>query len=478
MKTIRESDGRERVRLETWGEVASHLGIEVRTAQRWEARLGLPVRRMDGSQAVFAFADELDHWRADREFRKTDKAPAAPTLPPEPVEPPKAPVSAQPPAHLPLPVFVPVPVPAPLTVTAIPEAPLSFRAWAGIFGVLIVVAIVLARPFLVTPNHAPSVLAIEGSRLLALNAEGTSIWSHDFSESIAIIDTGSRPELRKWWQLADIEGDGRSEVVVVLSHVGPDGTPFDVLHVFESDGSLRYSYSPAITLRFKAGTYTGPWAFWDIEPQPHEKTLWLAFEHSPWWPSAVVSLDPSGKETLRYVQPGSIKILRSMQFEGRPHVLAAGVNNEFASASLALLDPAAPPAAAPQDGDGEFACIECPAGLPVRYVLLPASPLNRLDGLPYNRVDDLSVGADIQVETYESLGGAAMVYQLSRNFDVKSVTPSDTYWTKRPRSGAPWPPQDGEPLEMYVRSWQENRWSVARVPYSPPPPARLTDGCQ
>lgn len=473
MKTIREPGGRERVRLETWGEIAGHLGIEVRTAQRWEARLGLPVRRLYGSQAVFAFADELDEWRAVREFKRTDKAPVAGTPAPEPAEPPKAPVAA-PQGVTP----AVVPVAAPAAVIVIPKTGLSFWVWAGVVALLALAVVVLARPFLMRPDRVPSVLAVEGSRLLAMNAAGSAIWSHDFQEPIATIDTGFRPELRRWWQRVDIEGDGRSEVIAVLSHVSSDGAAYDMLHCFESDGRLRYSYSPAITLRFKASSYTGPWVFWDIEPQPQEKTLWLSFEHSPWWPSAIVSLDPSGKETLRYVQPGSIKVLRSMQQDGRSYVLAAGVNNEFASASLALLDPAAPPAAAPQDGDGEFACIECPAGLPVRYILFPASPLSRLDGLPYNRVETVAVGSDIRIETYESSAGAEMVYQLSRDLDVKSVTPTNSYWVWRPRSGAPWPPEDGQPLEMSVRSWRENGWFVASVPYSPPPPARLTDGCQ
>jgi hypothetical protein len=67
MREVAGDDGRPRKCLETWGEIALHLNVEVRTAQRWEERMGLPVRRLDGSRAVYAYADELDQWRRLRE---------------------------------------------------------------------------------------------------------------------------------------------------------------------------------------------------------------------------------------------------------------------------------------------------------------------------------------------------------------------------------------------------------------------------
>ncbi len=50
--------------LNGWKEIAAFLGRGVRTAQRWERELGLPVHRPKGStrSAVLAFAEELDTW--------------------------------------------------------------------------------------------------------------------------------------------------------------------------------------------------------------------------------------------------------------------------------------------------------------------------------------------------------------------------------------------------------------------------------
>jgi hypothetical protein len=50
--------------LNGWKEISGHIGRSVRTVQRWELRLGLPVYRpaLKDRSAVAAFSDELDLW--------------------------------------------------------------------------------------------------------------------------------------------------------------------------------------------------------------------------------------------------------------------------------------------------------------------------------------------------------------------------------------------------------------------------------
>jgi phage terminase Nu1 subunit (DNA packaging protein) len=54
--------------LNSWKEIASYLGRGVRTVQRWEESLHLPVRRVGESDRspVFAFSNELDFWLYSR----------------------------------------------------------------------------------------------------------------------------------------------------------------------------------------------------------------------------------------------------------------------------------------------------------------------------------------------------------------------------------------------------------------------------
>ncbi len=51
-------------RLDSWKEIATYLGRDVRTAQRWEGERHLPVRRLPGGDKprVYALKSELDAW--------------------------------------------------------------------------------------------------------------------------------------------------------------------------------------------------------------------------------------------------------------------------------------------------------------------------------------------------------------------------------------------------------------------------------
>lgn len=50
--------------LSSWKEIAQYLGKGVRTVQRWERQMSLPVHRPPGSNkgVVLAYTDELDRW--------------------------------------------------------------------------------------------------------------------------------------------------------------------------------------------------------------------------------------------------------------------------------------------------------------------------------------------------------------------------------------------------------------------------------
>lgn len=55
-------------RLDSWKEIASYFGREVRTVQRWEKRESLPVHRHFHHKigSVYAFKTEIEKWRKDR----------------------------------------------------------------------------------------------------------------------------------------------------------------------------------------------------------------------------------------------------------------------------------------------------------------------------------------------------------------------------------------------------------------------------
>lgn len=62
--------------LTCWKDIARYMGKGVRTVQRWEQKLDLPVRRPRGNaykSAVIARAEDLDQWLTSRWSRRNDE---------------------------------------------------------------------------------------------------------------------------------------------------------------------------------------------------------------------------------------------------------------------------------------------------------------------------------------------------------------------------------------------------------------------
>jgi hypothetical protein len=71
-----------RAALQTWKEIATELNCGVRTVQRWERTLGLPVRRLGKRPRgrVVAFKDDLQLWLRDNAKTTTKKKVSLPSI--------------------------------------------------------------------------------------------------------------------------------------------------------------------------------------------------------------------------------------------------------------------------------------------------------------------------------------------------------------------------------------------------------------
>src|ERR1700694_1834323 len=66
-------------KLDSWKEIAAHLGREVRTVQRWEKTEGLPVKRHEHQKKStgYAYPSELEDWVRKRQPVDDPEADAA-----------------------------------------------------------------------------------------------------------------------------------------------------------------------------------------------------------------------------------------------------------------------------------------------------------------------------------------------------------------------------------------------------------------
>ena len=434
MKRISE-DGHERIRVETWGEVATHLGVEVRTAQRWESKLGLPVRRMQGSQAVYAYVDEIDAWRVSRETLNVD----AQTTP------------------------------APIAPDLIEPAKRFVRSWMIGAAAAVVLLVVGAEMRYPRTSLEPATLSLQGSAIVALDDRGATLWSYQLDRTPTALNFSHRLPLGRWWHRLDTDSDGIDELIAIVGYRSPDSVDRERLYSFTLSGELRFQFEPDLSLTYNSRAFAPPWIFMDVEPVAFDHSLWLALANAPWWAGAVVSLDRTGHATLRYTQPGNVRVLTALTLGSEARVVASGVNNEYASASVALLDPGQPASRAPSAESGPYECQNCPTAMPLKYLLLPPSPLNKADAEPYNRVDSVFMKDRLFVQTYEAGIGAGIVYEVSPDLRVASATPTDTYWTWQPAAANPaaWSAQLHKSQAVVTRLWSDGVWSLSTLHLSP-----------
>lgn len=379
--------------LNGWKQIAAYLGKSVRAAQRWEEELGLPVHRIKtlAGQIVFARRSEIDAWTLTRDELPEASEPDAPAGPQR-----------------------------------------GQLAGSGVVaGALVLLAAIVALVAVTgggRGDRTASRFRLDGTTLQGITDEGRLAWSIDFSEPVQGPSTEWRSSLRPI-QRADMDGDGDSEAVVVVSK--QDRASQEQVICVTADGRELWRYTPSLTLRFGEQTFDGPWPVRDVlvVPSGAAAGVWVALSHSVWWPGALVKIDERGTASLRFVQAGTIHALEVRPYEGRDVIVAAGVNNEHAGATIAVLNPDEP-ASSPQNPGSPFACRDCPAGHPLKYVVLPRSELNRLSRVPYNLATGMAVSGSAMVVTtteWHEPGMGAM-FTLDRSFAPAGVTMDDGYW--------------------------------------------------
>jgi excisionase family DNA binding protein len=403
--------------LNSWKELAHYLGCSVRTVQRWEEERGLPVHRLPGRRgAVFAVREEVDRWRLGQ----------------------------------------------PVLSSPAPE-PHATGRWRAI---VLTGALALATAsvgWMAFASRGPTVVtsfALQSNTLTALDAAGQPAWTHRFDVPTRHADLAWRPEVGPWIQHVDLDGDGSSEV---LAMVDQDG---DTLLAFDEDGSLRWRYRPSVPLDFTGRQSSLPLVFLDYELVPGYG-VWVSVSDPLWWPSAIQQIAMDGSVTTRFHQPGNIRVLRAFTERNRVLVAIAGVNNEFKSAAVAILDPAVP-GSAPTAPGSEFACRGCAGGAALRYVLLGPSPLNRVVARPYNVATQLLVGHNLVASTYED-EKASVLFTLTRDLEVRAAEPSDGYWEAISRHA----PLSGD-HHVDIREWTSSGWRSSRLPLTTRHPSRIS----
>ncbi len=324
-------------RLDSWKAIAEYLGRDISTVMRWEKGSGLPVRRVPGGRgrSVFAYTTEIDQWLAGR------------------------PEEAPPAGSKPTPT-----VPGRRSLTRIGSG-----VAAGL-GLLLLVFVGFTMPIF---RGAPTTIVtarLLGQAVVAFDAAGRQMWRYDPPDL-------QGADVKGDVKVADVDGDGRPDVVVAASVWHGKESAFGAIMVVDGAGHVRWRRTLDDRYKFAGVDYGPEWFPVDllVYRSPAGPRIAVALHHHTWWPAVVATFDAGGHVVGRFVNAGWIYRL-GLSRDGR-YLLAAGVNNGLGGAALAVLDAAKMDGTSPFDGGTLPACSNCPAGVPRAYFVVPWSDIAR-----------------------------------------------------------------------------------------------------
>jgi hypothetical protein len=379
-------------RLDSWKDIAAYLGRDVRTAIRWGKEKGLPVRRVPGGkrQAVFAYTAELDSWL------RGDRAAESPV------------VSFQPDTAASPGMTESVALPGQV-VGSLSRAPRlrSFYIVAAVAAVVLLLSVLGLHPRTVAAR-VPVRIGFTLNALQAFDDTNQLLWTHTFAGPLEPAQLSETRALSDFSYIGDFRGKGDREVLVIVPvHTGlsAGNSGRTEVDLFSGQGELLWSYSPQGRFLFGTHEIDGPWlglALF-VSPGADRPKIWVAASQNVWGNSFVVSLDPTnGKDTLRFVNTGTVRALNEITISRRKYLLVGGFNNEADTGSLAVIDEAKPFAASPQTQGTRHKCESCLTGDPDYYFEFPRSEINELQQVHEDSVVEINVRDDqIQLRKVE-----------------------------------------------------------------------------
>ncbi len=264
----------------------------------------------------------------------------------------------------------------------------------------------LAIPRFHTPARQLAGYRLEGDTLLGLDKRGAAIWTHTFPVRVQTMEflKSAFPALTPL--LADLDGDGKTELVFPLHEAS--GTNTDELVCFDHVGNVRWKFKPSFHFRNARGDlYAGPWKFRAIRELSltSGSDVLAAISHISMFPGAIVRLNRDGELMQTYLHSGHISDLMLVTDGpvGKPVLYAIGAANSWSMVDLIALDPDRLQGASQEPpADLEHTILGWQPARERARVLIPPTALSLVDSLnntamPLQREGDWIVANIVEV---------------------------------------------------------------------------------
>jgi hypothetical protein len=337
--------------LESWKEISRYLHRDVRTCQRWERELGLPVQRLDNSPKarVFAYIEDIDRWQQEKQNTKE---------------------------------------------TSLIKTSLNKTKIAGLAGAALIVTtgLLFVSLNLFTRDRTPEVFEIQGSKFIVLNKNNRPLWEYE----TGLTDLVPTPKYQDHFQFKrsrlegpwfhqphlifrDIDGTGSKEVLFTIKTNSEKNE--GRLICFSDKGKILWEHHAGRRMTYGSKEYSADYKISainvaDLDGDGTDEILVIG-RHIPYFPTQIVLLDHTGRSLGEYWHSGGIAdyAFLDLDADGNKEVILAGLNNEWRSPCCAVLDLSQFKGASPQTED-YYTCQGVENGFEKYYFLFPRNSLD------------------------------------------------------------------------------------------------------
>lgn len=374
----------ERRELTSWKEIADYLGVNIRTAQKWEKERGLPVRRMPGGAGrVSADPAAFTAWK-DATLERPEWWASLPFL----------------------------------------------RKYALLTTVLLLVVAAGGVGAYLTFNRRgpPALWRVEQNLLIVSDQQGRGLWRKAFGQSLHVRHYESMLPRHAWFD--DLDDDGHVETLFVtrFAHTG------QTLICYSDTGIERWRFVAGRAVSTRGETFGSIYGIIAFSVVPirkgREKAVVVSCPHGLYYPNQVALLSAGGRLLREYWHSGGLTHLEiaDLDGDGRSEIYLAGISNSTGSATLVVLDPDTMEGASVED-DRDYQLQGFAPGRERARILFPRSCMSRKFE-KWSHVGWLLVRPDgIAVEAVERTvpREPGIIFHVTRNLKVEKVVLEDSF---------------------------------------------------
>ena len=340
--------------LESWKEISQYIHKDIRTCQRWEKKLGMPIHRISGikKSRVFAYKDDIDHWL--KTHLKTSRTESLPDR---------------------------------------SIGPIGRR----VFFVCVTLLLVFVTIIALNNNHLKIVdFYIKDSTFKFINDANRVIGKFDTGMSDLETERQFKKRKQKRDEIPtlnplplimfdDMDGDGSQDVL--LAPVNDIRTKGKTLYFLDKTGNIKWKFSLGREIRSGQDAVVDDFCISgfcveDLNNDKNNEILVIA-NHITSFLNQICILDMKGKrlKELWHVGPVNDACILDLENDGKKEIILAGKNNEQDKGFAAILH--FPETSKIQMGELSFSGTQLyHEQSVVRYVLFPKNKISLFSNQP------------------------------------------------------------------------------------------------